>query len=114
MLFDDGLHVVDQGADIGSCGAATVDHDVGMPVGHFLPLTKHTALVGRHVDDEGRLQMAAAKGDPIWREEQDVEEVTVEESTSKEAEWVTAVFDLEHEEKGEADGGPAQDQELDS
>ena len=43
-----------------------------------------------------------AASDPIWREEQDVEEVTVEESTSKEAEWVTAVFDLEHEEKGEA------------
>ncbi len=86
----------------------------GMPVGHFLPLTKHSALVGRHVDEEGRLQMAAAKGDPIWREEQDVEEVTVEESTSEEAEWVAAVFDLEHEEKGEADGGPAPDQELDS
>jgi len=86
----------------------------GMPVGHFLPLNKHSALVARHVDEEGRLQMAAAKGDPIWREEQDVEEVTVEESTSEEAEWVTAVFDLEQEEKEEADSDPLPDQEVDS
>jgi len=86
----------------------------GMPVGHFLPLNKHSSLVGRHVDEEGRLQMAAAKGDPIWREEQDVEEVTVEESTSEEAEWVTAVFDLEQEEKEEADSDPLPDQEADS
>ncbi|MGB2276364.1 MAG: hypothetical protein ACPH5S_05280, partial [Candidatus Poseidoniaceae archaeon] len=79
-----------------------------------LPLNKHSALVERHVNEDGRLQMTAAEGEPIWREEQDVEEVTVEESTSEEAEWVAAVFDLEHEEKGEADGGPEPNQELDS
>ena len=38
----------------------------------------------------------------------------MEESTSDEAEWVAAVFDLEQEAKVEADGDPLPDQEADS
>jgi len=76
----------------------------GMPVGHFLPLAKHVDLVLRHVDEDGSLRLNAAQGDPMWREEQDVEEVTVEHSSSEDAEWVDAIFDLEQEEKDEADG----------
>jgi len=76
----------------------------GMPVGHFLPLAKHVDLVLRHVDEDGSLRLNAAQGDPLWREEQDVEEVTVEHSSSEDAEWVDAIFDLEQEEKDEADG----------
>jgi len=75
----------------------------GMPVGHFLPLAKHVDLVLRHVDEDGSLRLNAAQGDPMWREEQDVEEVTVEHSSSEDAEWVDAIFDLEQEEKDEAD-----------
>jgi hypothetical protein len=58
----------------------------------------------RHVDEDGSLRLNAAQGDPMWREEQDVEEVTVEHSSSEDAEWVDAIFDLEQEEKDEADG----------
>lgn len=75
----------------------------GMPVGHFLPLAKHVALMERHLDETGRLALSAAQGEPLWREEQDVEEVTVEQSTAEDAEWVDAVFDLEQEGKDEAD-----------
>jgi hypothetical protein len=75
-----------------------------MPVGHFLLFVKYVDFVFRYVDEDGSLRLNAAQGDPMWREEQDVEEVTVEHSSLEDAEWVDAIFDLEQEEKDEADG----------
>jgi hypothetical protein len=49
----------------------------GMPVGHFLPVSKHIALLEDQIDENGRFLVCGSQSDPAWREEVDVDEIAV-------------------------------------
>ena len=60
-----------------------------MPVGHFLPISKHLRLLDGQIDDNGRFLVCGSQSDPVWREENDVDEVAVE------GEWSGGTVDSE-------------------
>ncbi len=72
-------------------GAATNPFTAaGMPVGHFLPVSKHMKLLGDQIDSNGRFLVCGSQSNPVWREEQDVDEVAVEgdwSGGSVDSEW---------------------------
>lgn len=71
-------------------GAATNPFTAaGMPVGHFLPISKHLRLLDGQIDDNGRFLVCGSQSDPVWREENDVDEVAVE------GEWSGGTVDSE-------------------
>ena len=45
----------------------------GMPVGHFLPVSKHMSLLEEQVDSHGRFVTQGSLDDPVWREEEEIE-----------------------------------------
>ena len=60
-------------------GAATNPFTAsGMPVGHFLPVSKHISLLEEQIDDNGKFIVCGSEEDAIWREEQDIDEVNVD------------------------------------
>lgn len=72
-------------------GAATNPFTAaGMPVGHFLPISKHLKLLSDQIDSNGRFLVCGSQGEAVWREEQDVDEVAVEgdwSGGSVDSEW---------------------------
>tara|TARA_B100001769_G_scaffold251530_1_gene225227 strand:- start:895 stop:1347 length:453 start_codon:yes stop_codon:yes gene_type:complete len=72
-------------------GAATNPFTAaGMPVGHFLPISKHIKLLNDQIDENGRFLVCGSQGDPVWREETDVDEVAVDgnwSGGSVDSEW---------------------------
>ena len=59
-------------------GAATNPFTAaGMPVGHFLPISKHIKLLNDQIDGSGRFLVSGSQGEPVWREEIEVDEVAV-------------------------------------
>ena len=49
----------------------------GMPVAHFLPISKHLGLFEDKIDSEGRFIISGSQDEIISREEVDVDEVEV-------------------------------------
>ena len=45
----------------------------GMPVGHFLPISKHMSLLEEQVDGFGRFITHGSLDEPVWREEEEIE-----------------------------------------
>ena len=45
----------------------------GMPVGHFLPISKHMSLLEEQVDGFGRFITQGSLEEPVWREEEEIE-----------------------------------------
>ena len=72
------------------CTATNPFVAAGMPVGHFLPVSKHMDLLRGQIDDHERLIVNGSQGEPIWREE-DVELVEIE----VEGEWSGGSVDAE-------------------
>ena len=72
-------------------GAATNPFTAaGMPVGHFLPISKHLKLLSDQIDSNGRFLVCGSQGEAVWREEQDIDEVAVEgdwSGGSVDSEW---------------------------
>ena len=72
-------------------GAATDPFTAaGMPVGHFLPISKHLKLLSDQIDTNGRFLVGGSQGEAVWREEQDVDEVAVDgdwSGGSVDSEW---------------------------
>tara|TARA_B100000459_G_scaffold147317_1_gene116434 strand:+ start:1146 stop:2471 length:1326 start_codon:yes stop_codon:yes gene_type:complete len=59
-------------------GAATNPFTAaGMPVGHFLPISKHIKLLNDQIDESGRFLVSGSQGEPVWREDAEVDEVAV-------------------------------------
>ena len=57
-------------------GAATNPFTApGMPVGHFLPISKHFALLEEQIDESGFFIVSGSTHNPVWREEIDVSEI---------------------------------------
>ena len=75
-------------------GAATNPFtSAGMPVGHFLPISKHLKLLEEQVDENGRFVTCGSHGEPSWREEVDVDEVALEGQRSDDgvdSEWTSS------------------------
>ncbi len=75
-------------------GAATNPFtSAGMPVGHFLPISKHLKLLEEQVDENGRFVTCGSHGEPSWREEVDVDEVALEGKWSDDgvdSEWTSS------------------------
>ena len=74
-------------------GAATNPFTAsGMPVGHFLPVSKHISLLEEQIDNNGKFIVCGSEEDAIWREEQDIDEVNVDGEWSGggvDDEWMT-------------------------
>ena len=76
-------------------GAATNPFTAsGMPVGHFLPVSKHIYLLEEQIDSMGKFIVCGSDVKPSWREETDVSEVALDgewSGGSVDSEWVNAV-----------------------
>ena len=53
------------------CTATNPFVTAGTPVGHILPVAKHTELLRSQIDDRGVLIVNGSQGDAIWRDEID-------------------------------------------
>lgn len=49
----------------------------GMPVAHFLPISKHLGLFEDKIGSDGRFIISGSQDEKIWREELEVDEVEV-------------------------------------
>jgi hypothetical protein len=63
----------------------------GTPVGHLLPITRGVKLIKKGLDKKtNRLIVSGSEGEPVWREEFEVEEIAIEGEWSGggvDAEW---------------------------
>ena len=63
----------------------------GTPVGHLLPVTRGINLIRKGLDKKtNKLIVSGSKGEPIWREDFEVEEIMIEGEWSGggvDAEW---------------------------
>ena len=75
-------------------GAATNPFTAsGMPVGHFLPVSKHITLLEQQIDKNGYFIVCGSDEEPSWRDEVDVDEVAVDgewSGGSVDSEWVNS------------------------
>ncbi|DAC33260.1 MAG TPA: hypothetical protein HA356_00980, partial [Candidatus Poseidoniaceae archaeon] len=73
-------------------GAATNPFTAaGMPVGHFLPISKHIGLLQDQIDTNGRFLVCGSQNDEVWREETEIDEVALDGEWSGggvDSEWV--------------------------
>ena len=53
------------------CTATNPFVTAGTPVGHILPVAKHTELLRSQIDDRGVLIVNGSQGDAIWRDDVD-------------------------------------------
>ena len=77
----------------------------GTPIGHLLPIKKGVKSVKRRLDDEGVLVLSGADGEPPWREDDEIEDISVEgewEGGSPDAEWGENLQTAAEEEADEA------------
>ena len=62
----------------------------GTPVGHILPLQRHKEMILSQCDDTPRLIVSGSQGTPPWRDEGEVDEISIEgdwSGGSIDAEW---------------------------
>ena len=73
-------------------GAATNPFTAaGMPVGHFLPISKHFALLEEQIDENGQFIVNGSREDPVWREEHEISEISLDGEWSGgevDSEWI--------------------------
>jgi len=72
------------------CTATNPFVTAGTPVAHFLPVSKHIELIKTQIATDGTLIVSGSLGEPIWREDDEVEEVEVKGEWSGggvDAEW---------------------------
>jgi len=87
-------------------GAATNPFTAaGMPVGHFLPISKHFALLEEQIDGDGRFIVNGSLEDKVWREEHETSEISLLGEWSGgevDSEWVGANLANDESEAEEA------------
>lgn len=87
-------------------GAATNPFtSAGMPVGHFLPISKHFSLLEEQIDKNGRFIINGSQEDPVWREEHEINEISLEGEWSGgviDSEWINSNLTNEESEAEEA------------
>ena len=84
------------------CTATNPFVTAGTPVGHFLPIDKHLGLILSQSDANNRFIVAGTEAEPVWREETEVDEISVRgewSGGSVDAEWQSSWV-----EGAEADG----------
>ena len=63
----------------------------GTPVGHLLPISRGARLIRKGLDKKSkRLIVSGSKGEPVWREDYEVEEISIDGEWSDggvDAEW---------------------------
>ena len=72
------------------CTATNPFVTAGTPVAHFLAVSKHIDLIKTQISSDGTLIVSGSLSEPIWREDDEVEEVEVEGEWSSggvDAEW---------------------------
>jgi hypothetical protein len=74
------------------CTATNPFVAAGMPVGHFLPISKHIELLQTQLDSKGCLIVNGSLGEPLWREEDEPIEV---DELEVEGEWLGGSVDAE-------------------
>ncbi len=80
--------------------------NAGTPIGHLLPVTRGVKTLRKRLDPEGCLVTSGSDGDPPWREDEDVEDISVLgewSGGSPDAEWGPNDDDVADDEAGEAD-----------
>jgi hypothetical protein len=59
-------------------GAATNPFtSAGMPVGHFLPISKHFSLLQEQIDANGHFVVNGSLEERVWREEHEISEISL-------------------------------------
>jgi predicted deacylase len=72
------------------CAATHPFVTAGTPVGHILPITKFKELILNQCDEKSILIVNGSRGTPVWREESDVDEISIEgewSGGSVDSEW---------------------------
>ncbi len=72
------------------CAATHPFVTAGTPVGHILPITKSKELIMEQCDENSRLIVNSSLGTPVWREESEVDEISIEGEWSEggvDSEW---------------------------
>lgn len=73
-------------------GAATNPFTAaGMPVGHFLPISKHFALLEEQIDEHGQFIVNGSQEERVWREEHEINEISLDGEWSGgevDSEWI--------------------------
>ena len=73
-------------------GAATNPFTAaGMPVGHFLPISKHFSLLREQIDEHGQFIVNGSQEERVWREEHEISEISLDGEWSGgevDSEWV--------------------------
>ncbi|MBJ23189.1 MAG: hypothetical protein CMB64_00825 [Euryarchaeota archaeon] len=59
------------------CAATHPFVTAGTPVGHILPITKSKDLILNQCGDDSRLIVNGSLGAPVWREESDIDEISI-------------------------------------
>ena len=80
--------------------------NAGTPIGHLLPVTRGVRTLRKRLDPEGCLVTSGSDGEPPWREDEDVEDISVAgewSGGSPDAEWGRNEGDSADDEAGEAD-----------
>jgi hypothetical protein len=80
--------------------------NAGTPIGHLLPVSRGIKTLRKRLDPEGCLVTSGSDGEPPWREDEDVEDISVAgewSGGSPDAEWGRNEEDPADEEAGEAD-----------
>jgi len=80
--------------------------NAGTPIGHLLPVTRGVKTLRKRLDPEGCLVTSGSDGDPPWREDEDVQDISVLgewSGGSPDAEWGRNDDDIADDEAGEAD-----------
>jgi hypothetical protein len=76
-----------------------------MPVGHFLPISKHFSLLEEQIDKNGRFIINGSQEEPVWREEHEINEISLEGEWSGgviDSEWINSNLTNEESEAEEA------------
>ena len=78
----------------------------GTPIGHLLPVTRGIKTLRKRLEPEDCLVTSGSDGEPPWREDEDVEDISVAgewSGGSPDAEWGRNEGDSADDEAGEAD-----------
>ena len=82
------------------CTATNPYVNAGSPVGHLLPINRGVKTVVSRLDSDNRLVVSGIDGDPPWREEAEVDEITVDGA------WLGGHIDAEWQsERGTGNSG---------
>ena len=83
-------------------GAATNPFTAaGMPVGHFLPISKHFRLLEEQIDENGHFIVNGSLEERVWREEHEVSELSLDGEWSGgtvDSEWIASKVDSNEKE----------------